>query len=129
MAGNTGWSVNATWFKMARQPLLMLKGASAKDRAKGAKTSMRLALKLAFALRGSMAAVVVSAVLVAGQARPFPGPDVQQIYQRLLPQIGRRIDQNFDLGRGQMKGAAGPLVPRIGRPAYIAMASNHRYAL
>ncbi len=87
MAGNTGWSVNATWFKMARQPLLMLKGASAKDRAKGAKTSMRLALKLAFALRGSMAAVVVSAVLVAGQARPFPGPDVQQIYQRLLPQI------------------------------------------
>ena len=21
------------------------------------------------------------------QARPFPGPDVQQIYQRLLPQI------------------------------------------
>jgi uncharacterized protein len=87
MAGNAGWSVNATWFKMARQTLLMLKGASAKDRAKGAKTSMRLALKLAFALRGSMAAVVVSAVLVAGQARPFPGPDVQQIYQRLLPQI------------------------------------------
>ncbi|MGA3350774.1 MAG: hypothetical protein ABSC33_17240, partial [Candidatus Sulfotelmatobacter sp.] len=23
----------------------------------------------------------------AAQARPFPGPDVQQIYQRLLPQI------------------------------------------
>ena len=26
-------------------------------------------------------------VLAAGQARPFPGPDLQQIYQRLLPQI------------------------------------------
>ncbi len=25
--------------------------------------------------------------LAAAQARPFPGPDVQQIYQRLLPQI------------------------------------------
>src|SRR6201998_2196615 len=24
-----------------------------------------------------------------GQARPFPGPDVQQIYQRLLPQIDK----------------------------------------
>ena len=27
------------------------------------------------------------AVFAAGQARPFPGPDLQQIYQRLLPQI------------------------------------------
>jgi uncharacterized protein len=26
-------------------------------------------------------------VFAAGQARPFPGPDLQQIYQRLLPQI------------------------------------------
>lgn len=26
-------------------------------------------------------------VAAAGQARPFPGPDVRQIYQRLLPQI------------------------------------------
>src|ERR1039457_5015164 len=26
-------------------------------------------------------------ILAAAQARPFPGPDVQQIYQRLLPQI------------------------------------------
>jgi hypothetical protein len=26
-------------------------------------------------------------VFAAAQARPFPGPDVQQIYQRLLPQI------------------------------------------
>jgi hypothetical protein len=26
-------------------------------------------------------------VVAAGQARPLPGPDVQQIYQRLLPQI------------------------------------------
>jgi len=25
--------------------------------------------------------------LACGQARPFPGPDVQQIYARLLPQI------------------------------------------
>src|ERR1700757_2858639 len=32
------------------------------------------------------AAVGVSA-FAAAQARPFPGPDVQQIYQRLLPQI------------------------------------------
>jgi hypothetical protein len=28
-----------------------------------------------------------SAIFVAAQARPLPGPDVQQIYQRLLPQI------------------------------------------
>jgi len=27
------------------------------------------------------------AVFAAGQARPFPGPDLQQIYQRLFPQI------------------------------------------
>lgn len=27
------------------------------------------------------------AVFATGQARPFPGPDLQQIYQRLLPQI------------------------------------------
>ena len=26
-------------------------------------------------------------VMCAAQARPFPGPDVQQIYERLLPQI------------------------------------------
>ena len=32
------------------------------------------------------AAVGISALSFA-QARPFPGPDVQQIYQRLLPQI------------------------------------------
>jgi hypothetical protein len=38
--------------------------------------------------------VIVLAVFItcsvrdaAAQARPFPGPDVQQIYQRLLPQI------------------------------------------
>jgi len=30
--------------------------------------------------------IAVSGVC-AGQARPFPGPDVTQIYQRLLPQI------------------------------------------
>jgi uncharacterized protein len=34
------------------------------------------------------AVFMLSAVsLVSAQARPFPGPDVQQIYQRLLPQI------------------------------------------
>ena len=27
------------------------------------------------------------AVAAVGQARPLPGPDVQQIYQRILPQI------------------------------------------
>jgi hypothetical protein len=31
--------------------------------------------------------LVVVAPLAAAQARPFPGPDVQQIYQGLLPQI------------------------------------------
>src|SRR5258708_16280911 len=32
-------------------------------------------------------ASVTYSVLASTQARPFPGPDVQQIYQRLLPQI------------------------------------------
>lgn len=32
-------------------------------------------------------AVVVLSSFTVAQARPFPGPDVQQIYQRLLPQI------------------------------------------
>ena len=32
-------------------------------------------------------AVTVLAASAIAQARPFPGPDVQQIYQRLLPQI------------------------------------------
>ncbi len=31
--------------------------------------------------------VVTASILSAAQARPLPGPDVQQIYQRLLPQI------------------------------------------
>jgi len=31
--------------------------------------------------------VLALSALAAGQARPLPGPDVQQIYQRLLPQI------------------------------------------
>src|ERR1700721_4764134 len=43
---------------------------------------MRIAIR-AIALS---AAIGISA-LAAAQARPFPGPDVQQIYQRLLPQI------------------------------------------
>ena len=40
------------------------------------------------AIRGIVlsAGVGISA-FAAAQARPFPGPDVQQIYQRLLPQI------------------------------------------
>ncbi|HEY7096069.1 MAG TPA: amidohydrolase family protein [Terriglobales bacterium] len=39
--------------------------------------------------RFMICAVVVLALsaLACGQARPFPGPDVQQIYARLLPQI------------------------------------------
>jgi uncharacterized protein len=32
-------------------------------------------------------AVIFSAGIASAQARPLPGPDVQQIYQRLLPQI------------------------------------------
>src|SRR5437588_6442898 len=31
--------------------------------------------------------ILLGGSLAFGQARPFPGPDVQQIYQRLLPQI------------------------------------------
>ncbi len=40
-------------------------------------------------MRVKICALVVCAVpmLAWGQARPFPGPDVPQIYQRLLPQI------------------------------------------
>src|SRR6202049_2582132 len=41
-----------------------------------------------FVIRGLLfSAVLCIPALVAAQARPFPGPDVQQIYQRLLPQI------------------------------------------
>jgi hypothetical protein len=35
----------------------------------------------------SACAAMCLATFAAAQARPFPGPDVQQIYQRLLPQI------------------------------------------
>jgi hypothetical protein len=43
-------------------------------------------------MRAALAALLFSAVvgvpvIATGQARPFPGPDVQQTYQRLLPQI------------------------------------------
>ena len=39
-------------------------------------------------LRGALLCTIAfPAALAAAQARPFPGPDVQQIYQRLLPQI------------------------------------------
>ena len=35
----------------------------------------------------SAATTAILPTLAAAQARPFPGPDVQQIYQRLLPHI------------------------------------------
>lgn len=39
-------------------------------------------------LRGCLVCIAAAFPVFAGaQARPFPGPDVQQIYQRLLPQI------------------------------------------
>src|ERR1700685_449230 len=42
----------------------------------------------AFVRRALLLGVVVGlSALAAGQARPFPGPDLQQIYLRLLPQI------------------------------------------
>ena len=40
---------------------------------------MRIALRICL--------LIAVSGLCAAQARPFPGPDVQQIYQRLLPQI------------------------------------------
>ena len=40
-----------------------------------------------FAIRQLLLLAVGIPVLASAQARPFPGPDVQQIYQRLLPQI------------------------------------------
>lgn len=40
---------------------------------------MRIALRVYF--------VLAAASFCVAQAKPFPGPDVQQIYQRLLPQI------------------------------------------
>jgi hypothetical protein len=43
-------------------------------------------VRLSFA-RGFLLYVSCASILAAAQARPFPGPDVQQIYQRLLPQI------------------------------------------
>src|ERR1700730_6060159 len=40
------------------------------------------------AIQGLFLFVVIgTAALAAAQARPIPGPDVQQIYQSLLPQI------------------------------------------
>src|SRR6202041_2410407 len=42
----------------------------------------------AFVRRSLLLGVVVGlSALAAAQARPFPGPDLQEIYQRLLPQI------------------------------------------
>ena len=34
-------------------------------------------------------AIICHACFAAAQAQPLPGPDVQQIYQRLLPQIDK----------------------------------------
>src|ERR1039458_5335288 len=40
--------------------------------------------------RGFLLCVVIGlSSFAVAQARPFPGPDVQQIYQRLLPQIDK----------------------------------------
>ena len=46
-------------------------------------------MKCSMQLRhGLSCAILVSAAsFAAAQARPFPGPDVQKIYDRLLPQI------------------------------------------
>ena len=42
------------------------------------------------AFRGvALYVVAIAPVFSAAQARPFPGPDVQQIYQRLLPEIDK----------------------------------------
>jgi uncharacterized protein len=38
-------------------------------------------------IRASLLLLLGSSVFANAQSRPFPGPDVQQIYQRLLPQI------------------------------------------
>jgi uncharacterized protein len=43
--------------------------------------------RIFFKFSGSLVLAVAYATLASAQARPFPGPDVQQLYQRLLPQI------------------------------------------
>jgi hypothetical protein len=46
-------------------------------------------MKSSFAISPAILLCILanSSILSAAQARPFPGPDVHQIYQRLLPQI------------------------------------------
>jgi len=45
-------------------------------------------MKLCQVSRGFLLCIIAGlSVFAAAQARPFPGPDVQQIYQRMLPQI------------------------------------------
>jgi uncharacterized protein len=44
-------------------------------------------VRLAHHFRLILPAILGLSAIAAGQARPLPGPDVQQIYQRLLPQI------------------------------------------
>jgi uncharacterized protein len=72
-------------------------------------------------------------VLAAAQARPFPGPDVQQIYQRLLPQIekipafdhhahpGFADDPDID-AMAAPPGASAPLRTRDDNPELVAAA-------
>ena len=43
--------------------------------------------KILFGILAVASAAIGQETFAAAQASPFPGPDVQQIYQRLLPQI------------------------------------------
>src|ERR1035441_8000136 len=51
--------------------------------------------------------------LAAAQARPFPGPDVQQIYQRLLAQIEKipAVDHHAHPGHPYDRAAAPMAAP------------------
>src|SRR5438270_7673430 len=74
-------------------------------------------------------------VMAAAQARPFPGPDVQQIYQRLLPQIekieafdhhahpGFADDEDVDAMAAPPEATA-PLRTRDDNPELIAAAKQ-----
>jgi hypothetical protein len=74
-------------------------------------------------------------ILAAAQARPFPGPDVQEIYQRLLPQIekipafdhhahpGFSDDSDVD-AMAAPPDASAPLRTRDDNPELIAAAKS-----
>src|ERR1700756_2058256 len=78
-------------------------------------------------------AATCSASIAAAQARPFPGTDVEQIYQRLLPQIekipafdhhahpGFADDPDID-AMAAPPGASAPLRTRDDNPELIAAA-------